>query len=104
MFSVFGKRGRVKSVYSDRQLNSASHYVCFNYLEKNNKANSENPDETAHNEPSHLDFHYLQTCVRIYLMSKFTRLYPSVPTKTAKGGASLSPELHVQSFLLGHEK
>ena len=24
----------------------------------------------------------------------------SVPTKTAKGGASLSPELHVQSFLL----
>ena len=27
-------------------------------------------------EPSHLDFHCLQTCVRIYLMSEFTRLYP----------------------------
>ena len=37
---------------------------------------SENPDETAHKEPSQLDFHCLQTCVRIYLMSEFTRLYP----------------------------
>ena len=36
------------------------------------KANSENPDETAHKEPSHLDFHCLQMCVQIYLMSKFT--------------------------------
>ena len=25
-----------------------------------NQANSENPDETAHKEPSHLDFHCLQ--------------------------------------------
>ena len=40
--------------------------------------NSDNPDETAHKEPSHLDFHCLQTCVRIYLMSDFFRLYPIV--------------------------
>ena len=39
-------------------------------------ANSENPDETAHKEPSHLDFHCLQIRVRIYLMSEFTRHYP----------------------------
>ena len=43
-----------------------------------NLANSENPDETAHKEPSHLDFHCLQTYVRIYLMSEVTRLYPTV--------------------------
>ena len=41
-----------------------------------NQANSENPDETAHKEPSHLDLHCLQVCVRIYLMSDVTRLYP----------------------------
>ena len=35
-----------------------------------NYTNSENPDETAHKEPSHLDFHCLQTCVRIYLVSE----------------------------------
>ena len=40
------------------------------------KANSENPDETAHKEPSHLDFHYLQMYVRIYPMSEITWLYP----------------------------
>ena len=39
-----------------------------------NEANSENPDETAHKEPSHLDFHCLQMFVRNYLMSEFTRL------------------------------
>ena len=32
--------------------------------------------ETAHKEPSHLDFHCLQMYVRIYLMSAVTRLYP----------------------------
>ena len=37
----------------------------------------ENPDETADKEPSHLDLHCLQMCVRIYLMSEFTRLYPT---------------------------
>ena len=43
-----------------------------------NLANSENPDETAHKEPSHLDFHCLQTCVRIYLVSEFIRPYPYI--------------------------
>ena len=28
----------------------------------------------THKAPSHLDFHCLKMCVRIYLMSKFTRL------------------------------
>ena len=28
-------------------------------------------------EPSHLDLHCLQVCVRTYLMSEFTRLYPN---------------------------
>ena len=37
---------------------------------------SENTDETAHKEPSHLDFHCSQMYVRIYLMSEVTRLYP----------------------------
>ena len=36
----------------------------------------EYPDETAHKEPFHLDLHCLQMCVRIYLMSELTRLYP----------------------------
>ena len=40
-----------------------------------NLANSENPEETVHNEPSHLDFHCLQMFVQIYLMSEVTRLY-----------------------------
>ena len=31
-------------------------------------------------EPSHLDLHCLQMCVRIYLMSEFTRLYPNIYT------------------------
>ena len=33
---------------------------------------------TAHKEPSHLDKHYLQMCVRIYLMSESTRLCSEV--------------------------
>ena len=37
-----------------------------------NKANSENPDETAHKEPSYQDFHCLQMYVQIYLMSAIT--------------------------------
>ena len=41
------------------------------------KANSENPDETAHKEPSHPDFQCLQMYVRIYLMSEDIRLYPT---------------------------
>ena len=45
-------------------------------IKKINLANSENPDETAHQEPSHLDLHCLQMCVRIYLISEFTGLYP----------------------------
>ena len=40
-----------------------------------NLANSENTDETAHKEPSHLDFHCLQMHVRIYLMSEVTYFY-----------------------------
>ena len=43
-------------------------------IKKINKANSENP----HKEPSHLDLHCLQMGVRIYLMSEFTRLYPTL--------------------------
>ena len=35
------------------------------------------PDKTAHKEPSHLDLHFLQMCVRIYLMPEFTRIYPN---------------------------
>ena len=46
-------------MYSDRQLHSDSVLICsiFQILnkKKNNKANSENKDETAHKEPSHLD-------------------------------------------------
>ena len=48
---------------------------------KNNEANSEDPDETAHMEPSYLDFHCLQMSVRTYLMSEFTRLYPTCTRK-----------------------
>ena len=40
------------------------------------KKNGENPDETAQKKSSHLDLHCLQMCVRIYLVSEFTRLYP----------------------------
>ena len=39
-------------------------------------ANSENPDVTAHSEPSHPDFHYLQMYVRINLRFENTPLYP----------------------------
>ena len=35
-----------------------------------NYANSENPDWTAHKELSHLDFHCLHMCVRVYLVSE----------------------------------
>ena len=42
------------------------------------KINSENPDETAHQEPSHLDVHCLQMYVQIYLMYEVTRLYPTL--------------------------
>ena len=33
-------------------------------------------------EPSHLDLHCLQMCVRIYLMSEITRLYPKCKLST----------------------
>ena len=51
----------------------------FNYWNKKqiNKANSENPGETAHKEPSHLDLHCLKRYVQIYLMSVVTRLDPT---------------------------
>ena len=35
------------------------------------------PDQAAHKEPSYLALHCLQMCVRIYLMSEYTRLYPN---------------------------
>ena len=41
-------------------------------------ANSENPDETAHKEPSHLGLNCLKICAGIYLMSEITRHYPTV--------------------------
>ena len=34
--------------------------------------------------PSHLDLHCLQLCVRIYLMSEFTRFYPKHTRKIYK--------------------
>ena len=56
----------------------------FDYLNKKikNKANSENPCETAYKEPYRLDFHCLQMYVRIYMMSEFTRLYPTIILNT----------------------
>ena len=51
---------------SEGRINLDSDLVCFifNYWNKNsiNKAKGENPDETAHKELSHLDFH----CLLIY--------------------------------------
>ena len=52
------------------------HSSVIGMKNKFTKQTGENPDETAHKELSHLDFHCLQMCVRIYLMSEFTRLYP----------------------------
>ena len=37
-----------------------------------NKTNIEDLDETAHMEPSHLDFHCFQIYVRLLLMSEIT--------------------------------
>ena len=58
---------RVKSDNFGHKVKSDSDLVLsyFNYWNKNliYKANSENPDETAHKEPSHLDFHCLQMYV-----------------------------------------
>ena len=48
------------------------HILIIGIQKCNYKANSENPDETAHKEPSHQDFHCLQMHVRIYLMSAVT--------------------------------
>ena len=42
-------------------------------------------DETAHKEPSHLGLRCLQMCVRIYLMSEFTRFYPTIRIQTDFG-------------------
>ena len=63
---------RVKSGNFRHQVNSDSDLVFFLILiigiqKCINKANSDNPDETAHKEPSHLDFHCLQMYIRIYL-------------------------------------
>ena len=46
---------------------------CLELKQNNNWPNSENPDETAHYEPSHLDFH----CLQWYCngMSEFTRMF-----------------------------
>ena len=49
-----------------------------------------NPDETAQKEQSHLDLHCLQMCVRIYLMSKFTRLYPKAHNNNGIGNSGLA--------------
>ena len=61
-----------------------------NKLTKQTVANSENPDETAHKETSHLDLHCLQMCVRIYPMSEFTRLYPN----TSSGGIKIMDDIY----------
>ena len=42
-----------------------------------NKLTKQTVEILMRREPSHLDLHCLQMCVRIYLMSEFTRLYPS---------------------------
>ena len=55
-------------------------------------------------EPSHLDLHCLQMCVRIYLMSEFTRLYPTVNSEIFErflifaklGGLEASRKLNIR--------
>ena len=54
-------------------IRTATFFILyFNYWNKKiiNLANSKNPDETAHKEPSHLYFRCLQMYVRIYPMSE----------------------------------
>ena len=53
-----------------------SYILIIGMKKQINLANSENPDETVHKEPSHLDFHCLQMYVRIYLVFEATWLYP----------------------------
>ena len=58
-------------------------------------ANSEHPDETAHKEPSHQDFHSLLMYVRIYLMSEVTRLNPILSRKSGYDQGETQPaQLH----------
>ena len=54
-------------------IRTATFFILyFNYWNKKiiNLANSKNPDETDHKEPSHLYFRCLQMYVRIYPMSE----------------------------------
>ena len=66
----------VKSDNFGHQVNSDSDLVCFIFylLELKYILNkqTQNPEEKAHKEPSHLDFHCLQMYVIIYLMSEVT--------------------------------
>ena len=76
------EKSRVKSGNFGHQVNSDKepcliHIIIIGIKIIINKANSENPDETAHKEPSHLDFHCLQMCVRIYLVPEVSWLYPT---------------------------
>ena len=52
----------VKSGRFGHQVNSDSDLVCLFYILMNKltRQTVKNPDETAHKEPSHLDFHCLQ--------------------------------------------
>ena len=55
-------------------------------------------NDTAHKEPSHLDLHCLQMCVRIYLMSKFSQLYPTYPHSPHEGILEVGCDSEIQGF------
>ena len=61
-------------------------FICQLFVIKIDWANSEKPDETAHYEPSHLDFHCLQRYVRIYPLSDSTLIFMPPPFKMGGGG------------------
>ena len=69
----------LESVNFGHQVNSDSFLVCFNILfigiKKINHSNSENPDETAHKETAHLDFHYFANeCPNLYYVRSYLTL------------------------------
>ena len=72
---------RVKSVYSDRQPNSDSRLKWLFHSSiigiKNELTKQTVKILMRRLIRSHLDFPCLHTYVRIYLMSEFTRLYPT---------------------------
>ena len=58
--------------YCEPKVVSATLIVFIYFFIYSLTKNSENPDETTHKEPSHLDFHCLQMYARIYLMPEVT--------------------------------